>query len=262
MTDPTKVKLLLVTGPGGARMDYVSGWLGTLPYFIDCEWVVDPTTGQSRGRHQALKYIDHSVNLTEILEQQNLVLDTTASLTWAGGNHGFALSDNKPSIENQSIRIAVINVAPQDECKIVWEFYVKTYFIERRGFGVIQGYQRPWAIDDNCNQSLTDEQRIEHVEALIKNHHNCMGITKPNYDFPVTYLDYAKMFVPGGSYYLCQQLGIVKATQHHHDLWDALLPFAASPDVITVWGKTWVKDDYFPDSLVSSCAMQPTLHNL
>lgn len=243
-------------------MDYVSGWLGTLPDFIDSEWVVDPLTGQSRGRHQALKYIDHSVNLNDILKQQNLVLDPTAKITWAGGNHGFALNDIKSFIDNKSIGIAVVDVAPQEECKIIWEFYVKTYFIKRHGFGVVQGYQKPWLIDEKFDQLITDEQRIDYINKLIDDHHNCMGVHKPVYDFPVTYLDYTQMFQPGGSRYLCQMLGISNALDRHHALWDALLPITTSPDELTVWGKTWVKDDYFPDSLVSSCAKQPAQHNL
>ena len=56
MTNNIKVKSLLVIGPGGARMDFVAGWLGKLPNFIDVNWTINPVTGHSTSGANIKKF--------------------------------------------------------------------------------------------------------------------------------------------------------------------------------------------------------------
>ena len=52
-------KVILVAGSGGARMDFVAGWLGILPQFLDGEWRIDPLTGLSHGFMMYTKLLDY-----------------------------------------------------------------------------------------------------------------------------------------------------------------------------------------------------------
>lgn len=38
------IRLYIVVARLGARGDFLAGWLGTLPNFIDTQWHIDPDT--------------------------------------------------------------------------------------------------------------------------------------------------------------------------------------------------------------------------
>ena len=53
-------------------------------------------------------------------------------------------------------------------------------------------------------------------------------------------LDYAELFKPGGSHYLCNMVGAT-APERAHAYWNAMLPFINAPDSCTAFGREWDK---------------------
>ena len=243
----TNVRLQLIIGQGGTRLDYVSGWLSTLPGYIDNEWNFDSVTGQSKGYQQLVKALDYDT-LDDVLSRNDLTLNKHNSIIWAGGCHGHQIDKYIQHIQDGSISVAVIDVTEEDLIKITWERIVKTWCHQHRGFGVLKGYQRKWHIDDYHERVLSNQERIEFVEKLLyANPSNDPGIIKYNYDFPHVKLNYNELFKPSGSHTLCKLLGINSATNRHHLHWDSCLPLADSPTEISVWNHTFIKDNYFAE---------------
>jgi len=239
----TNVRLQLIIGQGGTRLDYVSGWLSTLPGYIDNEWNFDSVTGQSKGYQQFIKALD-TENLDDVLSRNNLTLNKHNSIIWAGGCHGHQIEKYIQHIQDGSISVAVIDITEADLNKITWERIVKTFLYQHRGFGVLKGYQHEWQVDVYHDRVLSNQERIEFVEKLLRTKPN---VVKYNYDFPHVKLNYNELFKPGGSYRLCKLLGIDSATDRHHLHWDSCLLLADSPTEISVWNHTFIKDNYFAE---------------
>lgn len=236
------VRLWLVTGPGGCRMDFVAGWLGKLPNFVDSNWCIDPVTGQSTGTMQQLKFIDQrDYQLTQLLSVHSLRLDSSSNTIYAGTCHGSRLGDFQSEIAQHQIKIIRINPGIDVDC-IRWEFFVKTYLTMKRDVYSLQSQIGTWAIDFKLDPSPANIQRVAALDQVIR-----QGLEFSDIDysrFPCVQLDYDRLFVPGGSQYLCQQLELT-ADSAYHNYWNHQLLLAKSPDELEVWGHCWRKQDYF-----------------
>jgi hypothetical protein len=230
-----QVKCYLVTGNPGARGDFLAGWLGTLPNFVNSNWAINPRTGISSGSQRITKILDKNLNLTlqQCLEQHDIVLSADANLAFAGSVHGFAFGriGNKqlPWRNYKKIfQILYIQVPDHDldlMNTIRWEHFCKNYF----------SMEFNWA-------EITGDATVDVAElaaAEFSKFHELANFRVPR----STIVEYTKLFVPGGSRYLCETLNII-ANDNNHQAWDLALLKAISPYEITCFGKTWTKADY------------------
>jgi hypothetical protein len=239
-----KTKAIITTGIPGARIDFVAGWLGTLPNFIDSQWRVDPITGRSVGVSNIIRPVDKTeVYVESILHDFKMELDPLSEINVSLACHGRTL-ENKVKNQN-AITFVRINTSHCDKKNIFWEFIVKTYLTTQRWQHAYE-HDQVYHIDDllkNQQIEITDINRQNFLLNLIDNF-------SPICDPLLTGLsaidiDYNKLFVSGGSQHLVKCLEINNATDKHHRLWDNNLQLATSPDTIEKFGKVWRKQDYF-----------------
>jgi hypothetical protein len=228
MTNTIKVKSLLVIGPGGARMDFVAGWLGKLPGFIDVNWTIDPITGHSTSEASLTKILDSdpALTLTEVLKTNNYELDKDAEYTLVGTCHGNNLKIQLRSADPTTYQILTID--PSDELfdQINWERFIKTYLTEfKNQFAILN--------DRKFNQSPEIVLAKKPFDKKDKTFNN-------NCSFAHTKLDYSMLFVPGGSYYLIDRLGIGPIDLRYHTFWDSMLDISTSPKKIYQFGRWWI----------------------
>lgn len=238
------IKIWFVVGAGGARADFVSGWLGTLPSFINNRWLIDPDSGVSYGHMGNFRSIDHGELIEDIVQNYQLIISPDAEFIYAAACHGSQLNfqNYQSYVDSGALRFINIDISQADLNTIKWEFYVKTYLSHRRTIDAVQGISEQWLIDSQLT-SATDSGRIARLEQLMR---NCVLNKDSEYTYPTTVVDYTKLFCTGGSRYLCDKLSIT-ASDSHHQYWDSMLPFSQSPERLTVWGVQWHKQDYFPD---------------
>lgn len=242
-------KLLLVAGIGGARMDFVAGWLGSLPMFLDNNWSINPMTGQSIGNMGFTKCIDSDPTSADSILTHQFTIDPACNMFAVGSMHGRNINHYKKNIDADQIKLLSIDVSKVASSTLIWEFFVKTYLSLNK---TLHEYSTKnlWAIDQEFDRNcvVTDHDRVQRLKSkiqLLKNLKHNTNLTVPA-TIPCTILDYKKMFCTGGSHYLAQQLDI-SVDQRYHQHWDCVLPMATSPDVLTVLGHTWRKQDYFTD---------------
>ena len=242
-----KIKLLLVAGPGGARMDFVSGWLGKLPNFIDTKWYIDTSTGLSLGDMHFIKSIDSpSSDIGEVLNHHKAQLDINAKLQWAGSCHGIQIEKYKEKINSGLFKLLIINtdsVSSDIKDKIQWEFFAKTYLSCRKTITNYFNHEN-WNIDNQIdNADITDLTRVEQLKKMLEKNKlfEKTPLVPPGIEFVTA--EYDKLFVPGGSEYLCNILEL-SASERNHKLWDTMLDFSNTPDSVYAFGTTWTKSEF------------------
>jgi hypothetical protein len=242
-------KLLLVAGHGGHRMDFISGWLGTLPMFLDNNWSIDPLSGKSYGLMSSTKCIDSDPNALDLILSNEFKVNPSSNFLAVGSFHGYKIDNYKKHIDSNKIEVLAIDVEGVPVSKLHWDFFVKTYlsFNRNRHAFFIDEF---WLIDRQFNNDeiLNDQTRVEKLKLILKflkDKPIQRNLSIPE-DIPHKKLLYKNLFVEGGSYYLQDQLNI-KVDQRYHQAWNCLLPLATAPDTLTVLGQTWKKEDYFID---------------
>lgn len=220
----TQVQPWLVTGIGGSRIDFVAGWLGCLPGFINNNWSIDPNTGQSIGEMRLFKILDQEpLTLAEHLKNiGNLEISDAPTLKICGSLHGFKIQTQINDTDN--VVIIYIRVSEKSYTKIGWEYCVKT-LLTRQHIGQIGRTSSVAEVEQSLDYYKNFKLRLKpHPKAII--------------------LDYDKLFVQGGSRYLADTLGLV-AADRLHDYYDAMLEWADSPLEVEALGKVWRYSDYF-----------------
>ena len=231
-----KIKLILITGIGGNRGDFVAGWLSTLPKFIDSHWSIDTSSGVSiNTKNRFAKYFDDhqesTLTLHDVLRNAGYTLSQDATNMVASRCHGHNLAQRiDPSdLKENLVKIFNIKVEPHNLDKVKWEFFCKTYLTRR--------------LEGELFVDMEHEQRIAHVEKIIElarsNRNNHVAVNLPLID-----LSYDTLFKPGGSVYLAESLGLDVQSKYHQQ-YDQMLLLADSPDEIFKYGKLWKRSDYF-----------------
>lgn len=261
----TPIKITMVSGQPGSRTDFAAGWLGTLPGFIDNMWYIDPETGQSNGRMRMTKQFRPGTDIDHVISNHGYKLSQQSNLTFAGAWHPWEnrkLEKLDLYIDSGLINLCHIDVEPECIAKVFWENGVKTGLSSwtwRLGqselplqWGVDQIILRDKIVEKI--EDITDQQRIHFFETQMMKKNNFPRPAPLLY--PHCVLSYKELFQPGGSYYLCNKLGIT-AGQRYHEYWDAMLSVADSPTELTVWGRTWRQQDW----PIGSYVEQPMLHS-
>lgn len=237
---------MLVSGQPGSRIDFVAGWLGMLPNYFNNNWVIDPATGQSNGNMRFTKQLSSNCSLHTKLKELDVTIDSHSSITRAGAWHPCAISGMEDYIGHG---ISICHIVPDKESlpKIFWENKVKTLVSGNDIDHVIRFYEQidPATIDNKFRQQYFKKQLQSNYIQI-----------DPEPEYQHVNLEYRKLFVNGGSYYLCKQLNLT-ADQSCHDYWNKMLPMADSPLEIMAWGQLWRKQDW----PINSCAVLPELHS-
>jgi len=234
------IRLVLVQFLRGSRGDFVAGWLGKLPSFIESHWSFNPMTGQTVSTNQHNVFLDRETGLNEFLESNRYVLDPNSSIFYpAGVKNISSYYDN--ILTPDVAKILRISVTDMNFVNYRWESCIKIYGrvnLDEQG-------KWAWVIDGEIKKdTITNIDRIEQLHNVLCRPRNKVVTTEEK--FLTSGIEYNSLFVPGGSYILTNALGI-KVNKTYHDYWDRMLPFAITPDEVEIWGHVFRKKDYFTD---------------
>ena len=246
-------KVILVAGAGGARMDFVAGWLSTLPLFLDTTWRIDPQTGLSHGSMMFTKMLDYGkiVNFSDFFKEF-FIINPAADLYYAGTLHGYKPENIQNAIESGQAELVSIDTSSVSTDHLAWEFVVKTYFPQFRTRGAIETNMTWQQIDRSIKKSeITNQDRIALVEQQLQSLKNQPLARPGDIQLPHKTVAYNLLFQPGGSKYLCKTLNLPAIDSRYHAAWDCYLPLTVSPTSLVVWGRTWNKADYFNEQINS-----------
>ena len=245
-----KFKLFLLTYTGGARGDFILGWLGHLDHFRMRKWSLDPFTGRSYANYMG-KFLDSVENqhrsIDDYLKDYGILLDGNSKDFIALGCHGRNLQHQLSAINANDITLMRLYFNESKQKEVHWNFLVKTHFTE-----FISCPDERYDIDHillergivSDSSEITEEIRRTALEEVISKRHNCGYCEMKEYHIPTIDLDYEKVFRPGGSRYLTDRLGL-KAHERHHLHWDSMLPLSDAPLEFEKFGKIWRFSDYF-----------------
>ena len=221
-------EIWLITGTGGSRIDFTAGWLSSLPGFVDNQFRIKFDTGVSVSDANITKSLDGSGRrLSSILNDFNINAVQTADLHYVGVSHGQYQEDQI----DVPARVVYIDVTSADFAKIRWEFVVKTFLSRQQ---TLQNLSNTVRANENFDEQIKFE--LDRIKFLNENNYRD-GLPRPQHRVDIV-LDYTKLCVPGGSYYLLEQLGIT-ASDRYHMAYDQLLPISASPEEVTVFGQVY-----------------------
>ena len=229
------INLTTVIARPGARGDFVAGWLGTLPNFIDSQWRIDLPTGRSLGLMNCLKEIDTvdygKDTLDRLLKFRNFSLGPS--------NWNFAMSCHGNKFEEKivltpQVQLVQILTDSADRALLNWEFIAKTYFSQERFESSVQE-NKIYNVDKVDTKSPVEfiKQQARFIQQL------------PDYRLQLDCIQvqYQDLFVPGGSWHLCNKLGI-NVLPEYHRYWDIQLGLANSKLSYTAFGHNWTIDNY------------------
>jgi hypothetical protein len=257
-------KVYIILGIGGSRKDFLTGWLGTLPNFINTRWFVDLATGVSVSDVSFIKEIDALPELTlkDMLARKNIFFDNDDSnLNIAVGFHGLSIENSLRDLDDSQYEIINIDVNPEMMERIFWEQFVKNFLKYNRTLqdlednDLLNKYILTYVHPVENPFELTNEEQIEIIKNLYPKFntndtgweekmksmiHWCKQLDKIKTMHRVNYND---LFTPGGSKTLCDTIGFT-VPEVNHRFWDAMIPFAESPTEIDFIGHIWKKSDH------------------
>lgn len=238
-----RTKLLVFVGIPGSRADFVVGWLGKLPGFIESFWSFEPTTGQSLSVNQHTLTLNHPNDIDNFTQSHSFEFDADSSVTYATKVHEVSQECLDILCHNPAVKLIEIDLTDVDIKKIVWEGSIKTRGRQHRGKSS-KGFE--WVIDGfiNTGHAITDQDRISELDRLLHSSLNNRFL-KPQYYLDSNYdrVMYNDIFKPGGSRILTNMLGLT-VEDVHHQYWDYMLPLAQTPNEVVLWGHTFRYSDY------------------
>jgi len=246
----TPIQLIFICGTGGARADFVAGWLGLQSNFVNNYWNIDPATGVSIGHMGNLRLVKNVESLDSALNNFGFELTNRGDMHWAVACHNSVFQDNSliPLVAQEKILVLDIDTASADVSKIKWEFVVKTYLSKRREIHNCRNCDF-WEIDKIINkENITNDDRIAQVKStLVQLNQNTNWSKWSNFlneELNPLKIEYSKLFCQGGSKYLTSILKL-DVDIIYHNYWDSMLEYADSPIELNVWGHVWAKQNYF-----------------
>lgn len=253
-------KIILIVGAAGARKDFVSGWLGLCDDFVRLNWRIDPLIGYSR-----IDSIGHDISaVADSIERGDLHIDPTVNQRLAitchiadglGGDTADIGTVNKLAklVNSNVLTIAGIDLRNADMSQYYWDRLVKVHLCIGMKYNQHRRQHNIGEIKGAFGSSdvSTDDQAIKYIENRINMAVENSSLAPRDQDkhWPLYKkldslspldLDYAELFKPGGSYYLCNIVGAT-APERAHAYWDAMLPFINAPDSCTAFGREWDK---------------------
>ena len=257
LSSKIKAKITIICGVSGSRKDFVAGWLGHCDGFVDTQWRVNPTVGNSSLNNYGWSIVDifDAIDRGDLLpdaeSNRSIALTCHVPPTLQGANN---LDKIDEFVKTNAINIAWINLNGGDMIQYHWDKIVKAYLfrgIPTYDFMRDVNTHTLSASFNTGDQVVTDEIAVAHVKRLIRRSLDMRDLPGEQQDgqylhyrnldgFATTQIEYSKLFQEGGSHYLCNTLGTT-ASERLHNYWNALLPFINAPDTCTAFGREWSK---------------------
>lgn len=237
------VKLSVIHSQGGARGDFLAGWLGTLPQYLQNYWTVDCETGQSVSNANFLKHFPPTPfenDFEKFLHGHNFNLDYNSRLWVSATTHRPDISLFFPPAKRNCLQLISIQISERDRTEIEWNFFVKTLLTKHRqlqDFREKIQYGVDHFFDAGCE--INDENRLEKIDVWLSRH---VFTTNIPLEADVV-LSYSEIFRPGGSVGLSAVLG-VQCSDAYHARWNTMTAVASSPKIIERFGKVFRFDDF------------------
>lgn len=239
------VKLTIILAQGGARGDFVAGWLGTLDNYIDTQWRIDINTGKSAGLMNCFKSLNqfncNSDTLSQIISNRRYIMDPESPWSFAFSWHSLSILNKITPNDLPAVKVLRVTTEGVDPLHLVWEFTAKTFLsTERYESSVNEGI---FCNVDRLCPGESDQQKVRYVKECANRLYN--SIIKNTYRATPNAIDisYQQLFRPGGSRYLCNCLQ-TSASERHHALWDSSLQLAESKLEYVSMGITWTKSNF------------------
>lgn len=227
------IKLLVFVGAPGARADFIAGWVGKLPNFVESSWSFNPVTRQSITSTQHTLCLDYPEQLTSFLNDHQYVLDANSPLTYATKVHQVS-NECSQIIDSKTVNLIPINLEGVDSNIIHWESLIKTLGRAHRL------HTASWVIDQWIDKDhISDEDRISYLDQHLKTRFQ----EKRQLPIYNNGLKYIEIFKKGGSYLIADAIG-VSASKEYHQYWDYMLPMAETPHSVILWGHEFKLSEY------------------
>ena len=236
---------IIIYGPG-AKGDFLAGWLGTLPNYVDNTWCINPNTGRSTGKMMIFKKLGYPDTISDLLQPHRISLSASSDLIWACTNHGSpeSMAAIQDLVDKDLAEIIYIDTSRTNPQDLLWNYFVKMYLSEEKFLHKLEN-NSVWYIDQFINQSnITNSHRINYLQTVLKQSLDYKLLTTYQVIPNSIVLDYNCTFVSGGSEYVNKKLKI-NISPRNQCHWDSMIALSESPNEIMVWGHCWKKADYF-----------------
>jgi hypothetical protein len=234
------VNLVVVQSPPGAKGDFLAGWLGTLPEFLDSQWTIDCETGQSVTHAKFFKEFKIGNNLDLFLAEKNFCLSDQPQFLVAASTHApFSSAFSSEQLKN--IKIIAVRASHSKILEIAWNRFVKNCFTRHRckwstwknvAFGVDEFLRN--------HNPITDDIRCSWIDKNLNSFFSMKILVDPGSHYV---FDYDEIFTPEGSHIVAEALNF-ECLPQHHKLWQKNLDFSSSPNVIERFGQTYSFEDF------------------
>jgi len=212
MTNLKPINCWLVAYQPGSRGDFVAGWLGTLPNFINARWHIDIETGKSFSDIDWFRELSTNKYQTaeRILNNYNLTADKNCTYNLAGGFHAAEYVTDQI---NDNFNILTVKIQEHNYKKCDHEYHIKTNTMKNRSY----------------NEYMQGTAFLTGDDSIPVDYHRLFKLESENYKTIKNkkVLEYDKLFQKDGSRYLCNVAGL-KASDRHHEYWNKMLEFAES----------------------------------
>jgi hypothetical protein len=205
-------------------------------------WHIDPVTGKSYGQTHIEGLDIFEINSLELeLANYNYIADATSGYTvvYPLSGHNLQHQISPELVTSGAVKILNIFFEIENRNTVVWDAMCQGHLTDNRLYSI-----------HNTEPAGDIAKKIEALfeDYWAYNRTVSYPVTRGAHDREIVEelsieLSYNKLFVPGGSRYLCNMLGI-EASERHHAYYDAMLPLSASPEEIFRFGKLWKKSDY------------------
>jgi len=238
---PIPIRLIIVQAQAGAKGEFLAGWLGSLPSFVESHWTIDCETGQTLTKANFFKAFNHNHCLNTFLFDMNFCLSDQNLWSLVGTTHLSQLSSLLSVEQQKNIDIVSVKIKKSNLLDIAWNSFVKNNFTRHRYEHAIDQHIT-YGVDHHINNrvNINDSIRKDYIQEYIDKH---ILMFKP-IDTDATHVfDYDELFVPGGSKLVATRLNL-DCLDQHHKLWDKNLEFSHAPLSIERFGVTYNFDDF------------------
>lgn len=235
------IKLNIVQSEAGAKGDFLAGWLGTLPMFLENHWTIDCETGQSFTHAKFFKDYQTNQNLDDFLSDRNFFLSDNPTFQVAASTH-YIRFPTFTTHHLKHIKIISIRVSNDDLLEVQWNKFVKNCLTRHRyewavwsdvNFGVDEFFTDRSQLNDNDRRSWIDNNMHQYF---------------PEHPIPVCSIanwvfDYKDVFAPSGSKLIAEALNL-QCSERHHDVWRKNLDFSNAPMSIKRFGREYTFEEF------------------
>lgn len=220
-----------VLGPGGARMDFVSGWISnTFNDFIKFQWSID----FSNGKSWIFPMLWKSIDFDNPIDFHEIIIECENNFKYSPNSilllpcHGYKLRKilNETHFRTYNFKFIKINYSERNIPKMIWEDIIKNkkFFEEKNPFEKFFNY-----FENFFSQEKMIDDSIEYIK---------------QFGYEIIILNYDKISINYGSYHIIERLNLPSVRIEDHDFYNRNLKRSFSPEFITLNNQTLTKE-YF-----------------